>query len=648
LSTINHSRRRRGAALLPLPAVCAALILLGGTEAQAQRPGGFGPVGGPGGAGQKPDEKKQEEGPAEAAPKRTAELVVSPTGYTTERPGLLGLELHGYFRFRYDLLHHFNLGIREQNGRGGLIPPPFPVPLSERSGSPVTCSLRQNGADCASRTFLSGNLRLRLEPSIIISDEVRIHTQIDLLDNIVLGTTPDSYVPGQAVPGTNRGLSLFTNRQVPPISGVNSLSDSILVRRVYAEIRTEVGNIYIGRMPVHWGLGMLLNSGDPRANCGFDCNYGDTADRVMFVASPLRELTVGGGYEFTNSGLSSQNVKYTYQLNSYYYGGQPYNIDRLDDVQSLFLFIRKAPSFARTPQDEERIVRERADNGEVPFDIGFYFSYRSQGWDQAFGSTTPALGTDPTSNYYDYRADPTRPGWRAGRSAYVITSDLWARLLVGRFQLEAELALLGGNIGFIGGTTNQTDLTILQYGGVFRGTLRLLKDDLHINLEVGFASGDQNEGPVNGSTNYLTQKQTFTPGDMRLTQFRFNYDYRVDMILFREVLGTVANATYMKPSISYEFAKRFGAHLDIIYSLANVAVATPGNSNQLGVELDFGLYYKNQREGIFFAVDYGVLFPFAGLSRPFSIYGYRNASGNAIDANSQAAQAFRLRLVIPF
>ena len=40
----------------------------------------------------------------------------------------------------------------------------------------------------------------------------------------------------------------------------------------------RTGLIAAGRMPNHWGLGILANSGD----C-IDCDFGDSVDRLMGV-----------------------------------------------------------------------------------------------------------------------------------------------------------------------------------------------------------------------------------------------------------------------------------------------------------------------------------------------------------------------------
>ena len=45
------------------------------------------------------------------------------------------------------------------------------------------------------------NLRLRLEPTLNVTDQVRVHAQIDVLDNTIMGSTPDSLA---GIDGFNR------------------------------------------------------------------------------------------------------------------------------------------------------------------------------------------------------------------------------------------------------------------------------------------------------------------------------------------------------------------------------------------------------------------------------------------------------------
>ena len=80
--------------------------------------------------------------------------------------------------------------------------------------------------------------------------------------------------------------------------GRTALSDSIVVKRVWGEYLTPVGLLRFGRMPSHWGLGMLANGGD-----GYDSDYQSTADRIMFVTGIKKyDLYFAGAWDFAERG----------------------------------------------------------------------------------------------------------------------------------------------------------------------------------------------------------------------------------------------------------------------------------------------------------------------------------------------------------
>jgi uncharacterized protein (TIGR04551 family) len=122
---------------------------------------------------------------------------------------------------------------------------------------------------------------------------------------------------------------------------------------------------------------------------------------------------------------------------------------------------------------------------------------------------------------------------------------------------------------------------------------------------------------------------------------RFDPDYRVDLILWREIIGQVTNAIYVKPSLAYDVVESFGFRIDAIHSMAHIPVATPGNGTHYGTELDLGLFYRNLDEGFSAGFQYGVFFPMGALSKPSELWGV--AAGE-----TSAAQTLRLNLTIKF
>src|SRR5260221_10038592 len=109
--------------------------------------------------------------------------------------------------------------------------------------------------------------------------------------------------------------------------------------------------------------------------------------------------------------------------------------------------------------------------------------------------------------------------------------------------------------------------------------------------------------------------------------FRCNAAYRVDMILWHNILTRVKGAYYFKPEVDYDFTRnangqRIGGGGAVVWSRASQFVQTPGHARDLGVELDFQLYYQakdgtlnddlSKMGGFYTSAQFGVLFPLAG------------------------------------
>ncbi|MCH9684372.1 MAG: hypothetical protein K0V04_23260, partial [Deltaproteobacteria bacterium] len=247
----------------------------GAASAAAAQPGLGGPgapgPGAPGGPGQRKDKK---EGPAEEAPKDKQALrpIVEVPAQPKRRRRVQLFDLHGYMRMRGDFFHRLNLGLSDRDFDNNPLPNKFfrpPVEQGEEREEAGTVGFVNNDADCFTRLsdagisaqrattrcqrrqgFPSANLRLRLEPTLHITDTIKVHSQVDLLDNVVLGSTPDTFL----FDNPNAPIDLFTRSQVPPSSGVNSFDDSIVVKRAWGHVRFGFGlDLQFGRMPWSWG-----------------------------------------------------------------------------------------------------------------------------------------------------------------------------------------------------------------------------------------------------------------------------------------------------------------------------------------------------------------------------------------------------------
>ncbi|MBM4378299.1 MAG: TIGR04551 family protein, partial [Deltaproteobacteria bacterium] len=238
--------------------------------------------------------------------------------------------LDGYLRLRPDLFNKFDLN---------------------RPADPDGFTLWQQSPTGAKENTQAGaNLRLRLEPSLNVSEEVRVRMQVDVLDNLVMGSTPDSRLGSEST-----SYDLFSEGQSVLRTGVNAVKDSLSFRRVWGEVGTPVGILRFGRMGSHWGLGMLRNDG----NC-LDCDHGDSVDRVQFVTEPLPGLYVTPMLDFNAEGPSSATLAE---------GGQPFDLSNRDDANGLVLAVAR--------RDTDAQARARLDNGLAVFNYGLHFTWRT-------------------------------------------------------------------------------------------------------------------------------------------------------------------------------------------------------------------------------------------------------------------------------
>lgn len=621
----------------PWLAIGLAVALAFGASAPASaQMGGMSPMG-PGmgrpGMGAPHGGQDKDDGPAENAPdaeEKAPDAEESDVGYLDQaRRRTKIIEIDGYYRLRTDYLWKMALDQGYNTNPGGVPAlPPYPMASECLPSGQVGANggVTQTGdvVRCGSRGQGSGNMRLRVEPTINISDQVRVRSQLDVFDNLILGSTADSlvnpYVPGQ------RSEVMQTTSAAPTdvlSNSQNTYTGSIVAKRAWGEIDTQLGSLRFGRMPWHFGRGMYFNSGD----CA-DCNGGTTVDRLMVLTTvyghqlALAMDFAAQGYHIGYTDLGLRNM-----------GNYPMDLTQKDDTNQYVAALTKI--------DEPRVWRERIASGDLVVNYGAQVVYRKQDY------ATFNVTADPNGNYTLSNGNPLALSSKdLGRSlvtnvnALLFIPSLWFKLGWKALTLEFEGNVLAGKLNNAGpllvdSTGDDKSLRILQAGWVLASQLKLYNDSLFIGFETGGATGDQAElaydpGRRSGFNNdfyypHLNYRYRSIPqpyGDHSLNNFHFSPDYHVDEILFRRILGTVSNAIYVKPNITYwldldsKKQREVGVTGAVIYSLAPVPVSTPGNSMNYGIELDVGLQYRNLRENIFAGITWGVFWPMAALSRP--------------------------------
>jgi uncharacterized protein (TIGR04551 family) len=520
-------------------------------------------------------------------------------GAVAEGPKLEFLQLDGYHRVRGQLLTGLDLG-RGADASGFFL---FPVPI--QNPDPTT------GARAARSTLATANMRLRLEPTLNVSELVRVRAQIDVLDNYVLGSTTSVLqdLGGSPYPIPFYGSTRVLERNDPTLD-----RDAILPKRVWGEVQTPVGLLSFGRMPSEWGLGILANAG-----AGIDDDFGDTVDRIQFalppVQTPVGGLTLVPMLDFDAEGALQADPRFGPGL------GQPFDAESGDDARTW--------AFKAARLDTEDEVRRKLERNELSFNFGAYYSYRTQRgfypeWlSEGFGLELPAGVT------------------RVDRRSYGHFLDGWARLLTPRWRFEVEAVGVIGNVGAAFSpldadgsdvtppTIEQVRVLLRQYGAVALAEYRAIPNKVLLGAEVGLASGDPAPGFGNDPTRLqrngnlpefgsLEGPQFNAQGDRFIRNYRFNPAYRVDLVLWRNILGGVTDAWYLKPRIRWDIFPGLAFDGALVYSQALLAGSTPsaneagGGSQPLGVEVDAGLTYTSGT-GFQAYAQYGILQPLSAF-----------------------------------
>ncbi len=483
-------------------------------------------------------------------------------------------DLHGYFRTRVEDLSNFDLD-------RGLTPsgaPLFPVPAG------------------GGQNIFYGDMRFRTDFAAYgLGGNVAVKARIDMLDDVPMGGNPDG-VPSAASTQLAGGSGAFR------------------IKRAWGEAKTPIGVIAAGRMGNAWGLGMLANGGD----CA-DCDSGDAQDRLAFVTS-LGGLIWAAAYDLSWIGPTDYRMDGIRQL-----GWAPST-----DVHTV--------TFATMRWNDDLTQDRRRAAGMATVNYGAYLSHRWQVDDAPYAYLPIAASALPG----------TQPIVARGFSATAI--DGWFRLIAPGMRVEIEAAVMTTTVAqpsLLPGVQSNRDVQGTQIGVALESDFGDVEDPFSAGLDMGYASG--NDAPGFGVTTNPTAPvaqpgdldglQIDLPSQRRADAFKFHSDYRIDRILFREIIGTVTGAAYLRPHARYDLMKigtgLLQASIAGIGSFADYAINAPGQKRPLGIEIDPTLAYGS-RDGFGVALEYGVLFPLAGLDNP------------AAGLVARPAQLFRVRLMYAY
>jgi uncharacterized protein (TIGR04551 family) len=481
----------------------------------------------------------------------------------------IAVAVHGLLRMRD--AHLYNLDL--DRGLDAMGRPVFPVPLG------------------GGQSLDSADLRARTDIAIYAPGVgVSVKSRIDWLDNVSLGGTPD--LAGGS-PATSTG-------QRPT---------AVVVKRAWAEALLPVGTIAVGRLGVHFGLGMVVNNGDCE-----DCDHGDSADALAFV-TPVAGHLVGVAYDIASRGPFTPSRD----------GGHAIALEPSDRAAGATLAIFKVHVPAA--------LARRAAAGLTSLEYAGYLSHRTQDRDVP-AAYLPGGSTMFTSN------DLIARGFSS------TTASGWLRITSARFRIEAEVAYARANVAqpsLIPGAALTDPITSSQLGAALQSSLTA--GGLQLGVDGGYASGDSAPGfgafPKAGDAPTMPGAfdgpQAAAPRDRTVDNFRFHPDYHVDQILFREIIGTVTDAIYVRPHGKIAVLAAGNGRLELGAALlaawAVEATSTPSGARALGIELDPELRYAS-RDGFAATIDYGLLLP--------------GAAWDNTNLSAKPAQVVRARLGFAF
>ncbi len=480
---------------------------------------------------------------------------------------LVKLDLHGEMRTRLDYLS----GVRYTT-----LDPSIAPHLDVRHGESNTTP---------SDGYLGlGDLRLRFEPELHVGEWADIRTQIDGASNLALG--------GQtAAAHANTNPMTATQLWTSDTGGIASAA-TIGVRRAWVHVRVlGMGEVDIGRMGDHFGLGMVRNDGRDLFS-----DFQTDLDRLQVSAELFGfRLKIARDILF-NGPLSATAVTGTSVLtkgvNATATEGQPMALQDSADATRWLLQAESAKS-ADAPglKFAAALMYQSQDNG-------FYGEHGDCSAQKTCDQLIPRTVRQFTPQIY--------LDWRG-------------KVADAPMRLQLEGAFRYGTVANAD-ERSSTVTTKTMVGGGFAGKGEWRFGRHLWNADLGLATGERAGGfGVNDQDNWRTGAAPDAAPRSLITGYNFNRGYLVDSILFRDIIGAVANTWYFKPGWQLTLLET-GAdqgiflHASLMTALAASDNATPGKATFLGLEPEASLWWKLAKTTAVLRAAY--LLPGAALDAP--------------------------------
>lgn len=357
--------------------------------------------------------------------------------------------------------------------------------------------------------------RLRLEPTLKLNDNLSLHSQFDILDNIIAGTEETKQI--------NFLSPIIGTIQLPGAGGALGVTGgeagenkALNVRRVYLDLLTPAGKFRLGRQPSHWGLGIFQHSGND-----LNDDFGDSSDRLLWLAGleteKLGTFTMG----------ASADVVFTRQTDP--------RISGLGGVLS-------------SPPEDMRQFAGIFLYEKGPLLLGTFSGIRYRNGREGATTTTArpilvdaATGEPTLDANNNFQLGEPIPAGKDGDTLIYFT-DFYLQLEKGDWKFQGEYGLLSGKIATglaidaipfnnlpagsrgpveVPSSGNQNSLLVQLAAAELMGDF----DSYELKFQGGYASGDSQ------------------PLSSKITQFGFRPDYQIALLLFHVPLGSSPRLT---------------------------------------------------------------------------------------------------------
>ena len=205
----------------------------------------------------------------------------------------------------------------------------------------------------------------------------------------------------------------------------------------------------------------------------------------------------------------------------------------------------------------------------------------------------PELGRGP--HRLHARATRSTRSTTTCRATQDVHADLWGKLGIGAFTLEAEFV----------GSPRQPRSALTTHGphGDAQHPQVRRRRPAHVERRREQAAARPRERlrdrrSVGQHTRRASTNIAYANllggarRHRRSASSSFNREYKVDLILWRHLIGAVTNAAYVKPFLQYDLTKSITFKVVERHVVrAASPVATPGNSTMYGTEFDTDLGY---------------------------------------------------------